>query len=492
MALIPLQLQMGFKNHGTDFESSNRWLDGNLVRWHEGSLRPMGGWSTRVATAFTNPARGMISWQDIGGDQYLAAGTSDKLYSINALGTVTDITPATLTAGIADAAVNTGYGGGFYGTDFYGTEREDTGNVSEATTWALDNWGEYLVACSISDGVLWEWQLDTGLNGVAITNAPVDNLSLLVTEERFLFALGAGGNPRKVQWCDREANTVWTPAATNEAGSIELQTSGQIMAGIRTRGQSLIVTDIDAHSATYLGAPYVYGFERVGSSCGLAARNAITTTDAGVFWMGYKNFFVYDGSSVQELPCDVWDQVFYNLNRSQVSKCWATTVAEHGEVWFYYPSGASNEIDRYVAYDFREGHWLIGSIDRTAGVDRGVFKKPIWSDASGNVYNHESGFNYGGASVYAETGAISLGVGDNVMTVNQLIPDELTQGEVTATFKTKFHPNDTERSYGAYTMANPTSVRFTGRQIRMRIDGASLTDWRVGVMRINATVRGRR
>ena len=44
---------------------------------------------------------------------------------------------------------------------------------------------------------------------------------------------GAGGNPRKVQWSDREDNTLWTPAATNEAGDLELNTSGQIMAGIK-------------------------------------------------------------------------------------------------------------------------------------------------------------------------------------------------------------------------------------------------------------------
>jgi hypothetical protein len=216
------------------------------------------------------------------------------------------------------------------------------------------------------------------------------------------------------------------------------------------------------------------------------------STDFGVFWMGQKNFFVYDGSNVRELPCAVWDTVFADLNQAQISKSWATTVAEHGEVWFYYPSGGSNEIDKYVAYNYRDGHWLVGSLDRTAGVDRGVFSRPMWSDSSGNVYNHETGLNYDDASIYAETSSISLGVGDNVMTVNQLIPDEQTQGDVTATFKTRFHPNDTERSYGAYSMANPTSVRFTGRQIRMRIDGSRLADWRVGIMRLNVTPRGRR
>jgi hypothetical protein len=492
MSLIPLELQMGFKNNGTEFQSSNRWLDGNLVRWHQNSIRPIGGWEVRVSSAFSNPARAMVAWQDLSENRLYAAGTSDKLYAINAGGAVTDITPATLTTGIVDADINDGYGGSFYGNDYYGTERVSNGTYSEATTWSLDNWGEYLVACSVADGKLWEWQLDVASNAAVISNAPTDNLGLLVTEERFLFALGAGGNARKVQWSDREDNTTWTPAATNEAGDIELQTSGQIMAGVRTRGQSLIITDIDAHSATYIGSPYVYGFDRVGTSCGLIARKAVAATDAGVMWMGQKNFFLYDGAKVQEVPCEVWDHVFTNINRAQVSKVWATTVAQHGEVWFFYPSGASTEIDRYVAYDYREGHWLIGSLSRTSGFDRGVFKNSIFSDVSGNVYNHEKGLNYDGGTVFAETGAISIGSGDNVMSVTKLIPDELTQGDVAVTFKTRFHPNDTERSYGSYSMANPTSVRFSGRQIRMRIEGARFADWRVGTMRIDVTARGKR
>ena len=78
------------------------------------------------------------------------------------------------------------------------------------------------------------------------------------------------------------------------------------------------------------------------------------------------------------------------------------------------------------------------------------------------------------------------------MHVTKLIPDELTQGDVTATFKTRFHPNDTERTYGAYTMSNPTSIRFTGRQVKMRIDGTRLTSWRLGTMRLDVSPGGKR
>jgi hypothetical protein len=422
----------------------------------------------------------------------VAAGAFDKLYVVKASNIVTDITPTGLTAGKLDAEVETGYGGGFYGTSYYGTTRPDTGNYSEATTWALDNWGEYLVGCSVGDGTLWEWQLDTSNDAAAIANAPTNNLSLMVTEDRFLLALGAGGNPRKVQWCDREDNTTWTPAATNEAGDIELQTAGQIMAGVRTRGQALILTDIDAHSVNYIGPPFVFGFERVGTSCGLIARRAFASTDNGVFWMGSSGFFLYDGTTVQEIPCEVHDYVFNDLNPAQISKAWAMTLGQQGEVWWFYPSGASNEIDRYVALDFKEGHWMTGELSRTCGAGRGVFKYPFMSDESGNLIEHEVGLNYDGATIYAESGPISIGNGDQIMSVKQLIPDEQSLGEVSATFKTRFHPTDTERSYRPFSMANPTSVRFAGRQVRMRIEGNELAKWRAGTMRLDAVARGRR
>jgi hypothetical protein len=492
MPLIPLELPPGAYRNGTEFDQSGRWRDMNLVRWRDGSLRPVGGWRLRAATAYTGVPRGMIAWEDLSGDRRVGVGSFSNLYSTSASGVTTDITPAGFTSGTEKALVNTGFGGGFFGTGTFGTERADTGNFAEATTWALDNWGEYLVACSVADGKLYEWQLDTATAAAVISNAPVNNLSLLVSAERFLFALGAGGNPRKVQWSDRENNTLWTAADTNEAGDIELQTAGQIMCGLKARGQSLILTDQDAHSATYQGPPFVYAFERVGQSCGIISRKAAISVDAGAFWMGQESFFSYSGGTVQELPCDVSDYIFGDLNRSQASLIHAVPMAQHGEIWWFYPSGSSNECDRYVALDYKEGHWILGQIDRTCGVGRGVFKYPLWADSLGNLWEQEVGLSYGGAAIFAESGPISLGAGDQVMSATSLIPDESTQGDVTVTFKTRFHPNDVERSYGPYSMANPTDVRFTGRQIRQRIDGARLANWRVGTNRLDVTPGGRR
>ena len=496
MTLVPLDIPAGFYRNGTDLEQSGRWRDGSLVRWRDNSLRPVGGWQERKAAFSTNVVRGMHTWEANNGTAYVSGGSYNELKAMTGGGTVYDIAPTDLATGREDAEVETGYGYGFYGDGFYGTPIQQNANAvpEEATQWNIDNWGEYLVAVNRDDGRLLEWQLNPAVKAAPISNAPTGNLGLVVTEERFIFALGSGNNPRKISWCDRENNTVWTPAATNEAGDIELADSGQIMQGVRTRGQTLILTDTSAHTARYLGPPYVYGFERVGTSCGAISRKAASDVDMGVFWMGQRGFFRFDGNSVQEIPCDVFDYVFGDFNPAQQSKVWSFANGQYGEVWWFYCSENSTEIDRYVAYDYKEGHWLIGNLSRTAGVQRGVFRYPFMAghNSDSDIYEHEVGLNVDSSSIFAESGPISIGAGDQVARVTELIPDEKTQGDVNVTFKTRLYPNGAETSHGPFTTANPTSVRFTGRQVRMRVDGAILSDFRVGNMRIDMKSGGRR
>jgi hypothetical protein len=490
MPLVPLAIPPGVYRNGTDLQAAGRWRDASLVRWADGTMRPIGGWEARFDINDATP-RAAHAWRDLSGARYIAVGLWDKLYVASQAGVVTDITPAGLTPGNASATQNLGYGGGLYGVGAYGTPRPDSGAFAEATVWSLDNFGELLVACSNADGDIYEWDLDVLNDAVAIAGAPTSNAGIVVTEERFLMAYGAGGNPRKVQWSDREDSGTWTPNVGNQAGDLELQTSGQILQAIRTRGQTLFLTDIDAYTATYQGPPFVYGFERVGSACGSISRRSASAVDQGVFWMGDGSFFVFAGGTVQEVACDVADYVFNNINASYRSHIWSVPNAQNSEIWWFYPSSSATEIDSYVSFNYRENHWSIGSLTRTAGVDRGVFSGPIWIDETGQAYNHESGNSYHGASIFAESGPISIGAGDNVAFCDMLIPDEKTQGDVTATFKTRFYPNAPEASFGPYTMANPTDVRFTGRQIRMRINGTA-TDWRVGVMRLNMKPGGLR
>ncbi len=493
MALVPLQIQAGIYRNGTDLQSQNRWLDSNLIRWTGGTMGPVVGWQQKSLTAANAAVRGLYSWSDNDLGKYTAAGTYNKLYYYTDAGIQHDITPVGFTAGRESAVASTGFGAGSYGLHYYGTERIEATATLPATTWALDNWGEELVACTPEDGKIYKWELDSGTPAYQVPNSPVNCLSMFVTEERFLFALGAGGNPRLVQWSDKEDYTTWTPSATNEAGDIELQTSGDIMCGLRVRGQSLILTNVDAHVMSYLGPPYVYSRERVGTSCGIISRKAAAVTDLGAVWMGRKAFYSYQGGAVSKVASEVSDYVFSHINQAQWSKVYATTNSRYSEIWWFYPSDESVENDSYVVWNYAENTWSIGSIGRTAAVDHGVYRYPVWASADDNhLYEHGVGLDYGGIVPFAESGPIMIATGDQIASVVEMIPDEKTQGDVTATFKTRFYPNGEEREYGPYTMGNPVSVRFSGRQVRMRIEGQTLSNWRVGVNRLDILPGGRR
>ena len=490
---IPLKLPPGIYKNGTEYQAAGRWYDANLVRWYENTLRPVGGWRKRSSTQITGMCRGFLNWRDNGGTRWIALGTQSKLYAMNDASVIKEISPTGLAGGIADATVRTGYGYSDYGTFAYGVARPDTGASTPVTTWSMDTWGEYLIACSSTDGKIYEWQLGfaTPTLAAAITNAPVGNKAVMVTAERIIFALGAGGNPRKVQWCDQEDNTDWTPGTDNLAGDYELTTPGTLLAGKRVKGINLLFTDVDVHTAQYVGAPFVYGFEKAGSGCGLISAQSVAAIDTAAIWMSRSGFWIYDGYA-KPLPSDVGDYVFQNINYAQASKVYAVHNSRFGEIWWYYPSTSSTENDSYVTFNYRENHWSIGTLARTAGTDSGVFTNPLLVGSDGYVYEHEVGFAYDGATVYAESGPVQIGNGDNIMSVRQVVPDEQTLGEAVVSFATRFYPTGDESSYGPYSAANPTSVRFAGRQISMKVTGAVLADWRVGVMRLEAVPMGKR
>jgi hypothetical protein len=313
----------------------------------------------------------------------------------------------------------------------------------------------------------------------------------MVTAERFVLALGASGNPRKVTWCDQEDNTDWTPSTTNQAGDFELATVGSLKCGKRVRGINLLFTDVDVHAATWIGGTYVFSFEKVGSGCGVISSQSVAAIDTAAIWMSRSGFWIYDGY-VKPLPSDVGDYIFNNINYQQASKVYCVHNSSYGEIWWFYPSASSNENDSYVTFNYRENHWAIGTMARTAGSHAGVYTNPLMVSTDGYLYEHEVGYSYDGASVFAESGPIQLGNGDNVMSVREVIPDEQTLGEAVVSFTSRLYPTGAQSSFGPYSAANPTSVRFSGRQVNVKVTGTVLADWRIGTMRLDAVPMGKR
>ena len=509
---LPINLPPGFRNHGVDGDSIGRWRDGNLVRWETGVLRPIGGWTpllredgpntVPVTVPLGQVPRAMHIWQNNKGEAYIAVGTNESLFVLSE-DTNREFIDRTPTGFVPEGGVSgLGYGNGVYGQARPYGQDGIAPDVQIFSVWSLDNFGEQLICCTSNDKQIYVWDLLTSDAEQLVPITPPDgdpalNIVptceyLIVTAERFVFALAADGNPRLIRWCDRENYNDWEPRPTNEAGDIELQTSGSIQGAIKVRGRTLILTSTDAHVAIYQGPPTVYGFQRVGVGCGLVSPLGVAAAAFGAFWMGSNGFYVYDGNTVQEIACEVQDKVFEDINRTQFRKIFAVANERAKEVWWFYPSAGSPECDRYVAFDYKEGHWLIGELSRSAGGDLGVFGDPIWMDQEGNVYRHEIGDMHGGVDPWIESGPIRLNEGQRTMQATKFIQDERVQGQVSVEFDTRYWPNDVVYNKGPYALSNATDVRFSARQIRMRLTGKDNTDWRIGDMRLEVTPRGRR
>lgn len=495
--LEPIEIPPGIARNGTQYQTQGRYYDCNLVRWYNGVAQPIGGWGKVTSSALASKCRAMLAWRTNGGAKFLAHGLSSGLYVSRGASTYYNITPAGFTTGNDDPVEAIGYGAGLYGAGTYGTPRP-AGTFYPLSVWHLDTWGEYLVGCMKGDGKLYQWALDTGVVAAVISGAPTSCSGLVVSDQRHLIALAAGGNVRKVQWSHKEDNTDWTPTATNEAGSYELQTVGIIQCGIRVRGEVLVLTSNDAHVLKYIGYPFIFSKDRVGNDCGVVGPRAGAAAGKLAVWMGEKGFWGYEGSGVVPLACEVAEYVFNDFNRAMREKVVAGHNGQFSEVWWFYPSASATEPDRYVIWNYKDKHWSIGTLARTAWAEQGVFSTPYAAGTDNHVRAHEDGFLDDGAtrvgSIYLESGVLEADTGDMVLSINQMLPDEKNRGDMTATFKARFTPNGTEYSYGPYAVRTDgyTDMRFSGRQIVMRLQPVVDGAWRFGRLRFDGSAGSRR
>lgn len=447
--------------------------------------------------------RAMVGWRGDDGNQTLAVGTNEKLYG-HVTGILYDLTPSGFVPGSVDSSQTAPGGGsaGNYGDGDYGEGPFGTGNpaqeaITPAAVWHLDTFGEYLVGCCApNDGDLYYWTRDVEEAAQQMPGAPTECKGIVVTPERFVFALGAGGASRRVEWADQESLTAWTPASTNQAGGIDLEGVGTLVAGRRSKGETLLWTDDDMHAARYIGGTLIYSFEKVGSKCGLIAPGAVALVDTKAIWMGNRQFHLYDGY-VRSLPCEVSDLVFSDFNYDQRQKVTAMTLSPFGEIWWFYPSLASTENDRYVVWNYRENHWMIGALPRTAGCDSGALAYPMAAGPNGKIYEHERGsdhldFDAAVVRPYIESGPVEIGDGDRVSAVTQLVPDEKTHGDAQFYLYASMYPGESEVSHGPFSIRTLTDSRVTGRWVRLRVEEVNAVSWRLGSLRLDLREAGRR
>ncbi len=430
-----------------------------------------------------------------------------------------------LTNGLPSNAFVGGYGFGGYGSGSYGMT--STGSVPTALrTWYLDNYGQNLVG-NYNGSTLYQWappvatyagEVMASNPATAVSGAPTGmNVSFVSNPQQMVIALGVWNSgtsgmvdPNLVGWCDAGNINTWIAASSNQAGTYRIPTGSKLVGGMVMSNQVLIWTDLDLWTMQYLGLPFVWGFQKVSTECGLISGKAMGVLGQQGFWMGYNNFFLIGPGGATVLPCPVWDIVFKNLSTTQQNKVFCAVNSYFQEVAWYFPSASgSGEIDTYVKYNAQEQTWDYGSLVRLAWADANVFGSPIGIDANGLMQQHEVAIDADGSAMMEsiQSGYFDIGDGEMYVFIERMIPDFDFAGSTTTAPNLQItvyfleYPNDANNgigpvSCGPFTITNKTQVlilRGRSRQASLKIQGMGLgTVWRIGAVRHNGQQDGRR
>ena len=382
--------------------------------------------------------------------------------------------------------------------------------VSEITQWSLDNWGEDVIA-NRRGGPIYYWDTDastTPIRSVKVTNSPTTVNSIIISpNDRHLIALGTNEfgttaspsgtyNPMVVRWSDQEDRTNWTPSVSSTSGETILTDGTRVVGGVRSRNAINIWTDNSLWTMTFVGPPFTFQFKQAGTNCGLLAPHSGIDYNGITYWMGYENFYAYDGQ-VRNLPSTIRRYVFDNLNIDQKDKVFAGINSEFKEIIWLYPSNDSDECDSYVLYSPEENYWAYGTTLWTTFADRTVFGNTITTGTSSggnNLYNNEpvdifTG-NGAGLTSYIQSADFDIEDGNQLMFMDKIIPDfDINTGNIKFSIKTKQYPESTDvTEKGPFAISNTTqkvNVRARGRQGKIRVSCNSTgTKWRWGSLRL--------
>ena len=401
--------------------------------------------------------------------------------------------------------------------------------------WSQANFGEDLFF-TYRGGEPFYWDATNGVATRAVyvsslagaSDVPtIANKAFVSDIFRFAFCFGANDlglsalDPMLIRWSDQEDVANWTPAATNQAGSLRLSRGSEIVTALQARQEILVWTNSAVYGMQYLGAPEVWGAQLLGDNITIASPNAAVYAGNTAYWMGTDKFYLYDGT-VKTLPCAMRSYVFNDFNYSQYAQVVAGTNERFDEIWWFYCSANSTQNDRYVVYNYLQDIWYYGNMSRSAWMDADHRENPLAATYSNNLVSHEVGYdNQESATASPITATLvssefDLDDGDKFMFVNRMLPDVTFDGSTVENPAAVMTLLPLANSGSGYN--NPTSVggvdnatvtrsavvpieqftgqvfvRVRGRQMAFKFESTEIgVAWKLGTPRLDMRPDGRR
>jgi len=426
-----------------------------------------------------------------------------------------------------------GWGSSTWGSGTWGV---GTASTNSLRIWSQSNFGEDLIFAP-RGGPIYYWDAGTGLTTrgvllsslVGATDVPTkQNLIMVSDVSRFVLAFGSNEigvgtqNPMLIRWSDQENAINWTPATTNQAGSLILSHGSEIVSAVQTRQEIIVFTDSSVYSLQYLGPPAVWGASLLADGISIIGPNAVSVAAGVTYWMGIDKFYKYDGS-VSTLRCDLRQYVFSDINLSQNYQAFSGVNEAFNEVWWFYCSADSTAVDKYVIYNYIEDIWYYGTLGRTAWVGADVSDYPVAATYSYNLVNHELGVDDAVTTTpepinaYIETAEWDVGDGDYFTFIRRVLPDvtfRASTGALTPQLTLTIKPMknsgsgfNSPPSLGGDAFApvvriaqapieeftGQVFIRVRGRQFILRYESDQLgTAWQAGATRVDVKQDGRR
>jgi hypothetical protein len=372
----------------------------------------------------------------------------------------------------------------------------------------------------------------TGVYISLIVDVPTVQNNITVSDSsRFVIAFGCNDygssvlDPMLIRWSSQDDIYNWTPAITNQAGSIRISHGSEIVGIVQTRQEVVMFTDSAIYSLQYLGPPFVWAPQLLGDNISIMSPNSAVIASGIVYWMGVDKFYVYDGR-VNTLNCDLRRFVFGDLNQEQSLQVFSGTNEGFNEVWWFYCSANSTDVDRYVIYNYLEKVWYYGTMSRTAWLDSGLQSVPIAANyvtatLTSNLINHETGLNDDttgtpvAINAYISSSEFDIGDGHNFGFVWRVLPDltfenaeNTPAGAVPSVAMTLYGLANsgsgvTSTASGTVSKGNTYVIteeftgqiftRMRGRQMIFKIASNQVnTCWQLGAPRIDIRPDGRR
>jgi hypothetical protein len=394
-----------------------------------------------------------------------------------------------------------------------------TNIVFDITQWSLDNWGDDVVANRNGSNIYY-FESDAStvpVRATSITTSPISVNSIVVSpNDRHLIALGANEysptatvsgtfNPMLVRWSDQDDRTNWVPSVSSTSGEVVLTDGTRIVGAVRSRTAINIWTDNALWLMQFAGPPFTFKFTQAGTNCGMIAPHAAVDYNGITYWMGYDNFYKYDGA-VRALDCTVKKYIFDRLNVKYKDKVFTGINSEFKEIIWLYASDESGvtDCDSYVIFSPENNYWTYGTGIFTTYADQQVFGNTITTGVSSSesrLYNNEPPdyftANNNPIVSYIESANFDVDDGNQILYMNKLIPDfDLSTGKLAVKIITQKYPESSEKITKKFDVTQQTdkvNFRARGRQAKIRVSCSSQnSSWQWGAVRIGFQPDGER